>query len=159
MFKRGQVFEGNIPELIHTEVTPPPGFILYGKHKLVVLHNSDSQNIDSRVVIVAPITSAKAEVRRAQREGRHILASYVPLSAADHPFLDHDSYISTAQVMPINREWLHADPVGKIDDVKLWEIGYLLVSNLELFDVVEDLALQKVQSMYGIGEAAAGSED
>lgn len=158
MFKRGQVFEGNIPESIHTDVTPRPGFFLTGKHKLVMLHDWDAPGIDSRIAIVAPITSAKAEVNRAQREGRNILESYVPLLASEHHFLKHDSYISTSQIMPVNREWLYSDPIGSLEKVKVWELSYILISNLGLFEVVQDLAFQELTKQLSFYEAASGIE-
>lgn len=95
-FERGFVFEGNIPKSIHTSLTPEPGFFLHGQHKLITLHDSDFPDIDKRMALVVPITSAKSEVQKAQREKRNILASYVPIGSKEHPFLDHDSYVSTS---------------------------------------------------------------
>lgn len=161
-FKRGQVFEGNIPESIHTQITPKPGFFLHGKHKLVVLHDHDTQFIDPRIVMVVPITSAKAEVAKAQKERRDIYPSYVPIGKDDHSFLDNDSYLSTVQIMPINRQWLHSDSIGTVEEAKLWEMSFHMVVNLGLGQVVQDLAYQQMQEKYGhlvsLDEVAAADE-
>jgi hypothetical protein len=161
-FTRGSVIEGNIPESIHTDITPKPGFFLHGKHKLIMLHDSDLDTIDPRIALVVPITSAKAEVTRAQREGRDVIASYVQIGQADHPFLDYDCYISTSQIMPINRKWLHTEIIGSVEESKLLEMSYYMVLNFGLQQVVQDLVFQEIQNTYGhlinISEAAAGSE-
>jgi hypothetical protein len=81
---------------------------LHGEHKLIVLHDSDFTDINPNVALVVPITTAEAEKKKALKEGRPIFASYVPLLQADYPFLDHDSYVSTGQVCPVNRKWLES---------------------------------------------------
>jgi hypothetical protein len=92
-FKRGYIFTGHIPEPNLTSFTPPPSFILYGQHDLIVLHDHDFADINPQLALVVPITSAKAEKKLAHKEGRSVLMSYVPLLKADYPFLEHDSYV------------------------------------------------------------------
>ena len=69
-------------------------------------------------------------------------------------FLEKKSYISTSQIMPINREWL-TDPVGKLEEMKLWELSFQLIYNLGLMSIVEELALDKIQEYLQLDESAA----
>lgn len=157
-FERGFVFKGNIPEPKLTSLTPPPSFILYGEHRLIVLHSSDFPDIDPRMALVIPITSAKAEKKRAQKEGRFIRASYVPIPKDGHPFLEHDSYASTAQICPVNREWLN-QYVGTIRPELMNQIDMQVILNIGAMNTVVQLAQKLYEKRpHQQEETAAGNE-
>ncbi|MEK5061109.1 hypothetical protein BK126_26720 [Paenibacillus sp. FSL H7-0326] len=142
-FKRGYVAKAHIPESIHTSTTPKPGFFLFGVHYVIVLHDHDAADIKKDMALVLPITSAKAEVEKAQKEGRSILPSYIPINKSDHEFLDRDSYVSTAQMMPINRKWLD-QYVGQINPAHMSLIDIQVINNLGLME----MAIQMGQALY-----------
>jgi len=157
-FKRGFIIKGAIPpqDARPNTPTPPPSFVLHGEHYLVMLHDSDNADVDPRTVLVVPITSAEGEQRRAHREGRSIFSSYIPLAAADYPFLDHDSYVSTSQIMPINRNWL-INYVDQIHEDKMAEIDLQVVHNVGLMETVSQMA-EQIYELRRIREAAAAAQ-
>ncbi|PZM63718.1 type II toxin-antitoxin system PemK/MazF family toxin [Paenibacillus dendritiformis] len=159
-FQRGQVFEGQFPDLKYDEVlTPRPSFVLVGKHKFIMMNDHKNPDINPNLVMAIPITSARAEVAKAQKEGRSILASYVPLSKEDHPFLDHDSYASLTQMVPMSRKWFYDDPLGKIKEEKMLEIDFQLIRTEGLGKAVETMIETYVASkLQELQEAAAGKE-
>lgn len=158
-FKRGYVTWTSIPESIHTSETPEPGFFLKGKHLAIVLHDHDSLDIRKDLALVIPITSAKAEVTRAQKEGRAILPSYVPILKADHPFLDNDSYVSTSQPMPVNRLWMDQF-LGEVNPGLMELIDFQVIQNIGLMEMVMKMAqsLYQEQLEQMAQEAAAAGE-
>ena len=93
----------------------------------VVLHDSDDVNYDVSQVLITPITSAKAAVR----DGK-LLVTHVELLPSEYAFIKNKSFVSTHQIMPINREWLDKNSKGEIISSKLLEIdlGILLASDL-----------------------------
>ncbi|EJW13784.1 PemK-like protein [Paenibacillus alvei] len=140
-FKRGQVYEGNFPELkYHDVLTPRPGYVLHGKHKFVMLQSHDYQGVNPHSVLVLPITSAKAEVAKAHKEGRSVRASYVLLLKEDYPFLDHDSYVSTDQPVAMNRKWFYPDLVGELKEEKMFEVDFAYMYSCNLQDAVMEYA-------------------
>lgn len=152
-FKRGYVAWTNIPEPIHTSDTPKPGFFLYGRHMAIVLHDHDAPDIKENMALVVPITSATAEVNKAQKKGRAILPSYVPILKSEHDFLDCDSYISTAQIMPVNRKWMD-QYIGSVDPGLMELVDLQVIQNIGLMDMVMKMA----QSLYHTQlETAAGT--
>lgn len=157
-FKRGYIIKGYIPKQDVREGTdtPPPSFILHGEHKFIVLHDSDFADINPNVALVVPITTADAEKRKAVKEGRTILASYVPLLKEDYPFLDHDSYVSTGQVCPVNRKWLESY-VDLIRPEKMAEIDIQVIQNIGLMETVTQMA-EHIYEFRKIQEVAAASE-
>ena len=150
-FFRGQVFNGNIPEFKYNEnITPRPGFVLQGKHRLIMLHDHDFSGIDIRQALVVPITSAKAEVGRAQREGRSVIASYVEIDKLRHPFLDDDSYISVGQIMPINRKWLiEEQPIGEVESDKMAEVDFVMIRTYGLHETVMAYVAERIKEELG----------
>lgn len=159
-FKRGYVTWTSIPESIHTADTPKPGFFLSGRHMAIVLHDHDSREIRKDMALVLPITTAKSEVAKAQKEGRDILPSYVPILKADHPFLEHDCYVSTAQLMPINRKWMD-QYIGEINQEHMELIDVQVIQNIGLMEMVVKMAhsLYQEQLEQMTREAAAGNAD
>ncbi|MFB4324602.1 type II toxin-antitoxin system PemK/MazF family toxin [Priestia sp. BR_2] len=163
-FVRGEVYNGNIPEFNFVDgITPEPGYVLKGQHMMIVIHNHDSKIHHSRSVMVIPITSAKAEVQKAQREGRAVRSAYVEIEKADHPFLDHDSFASTEQMIAINREWLLPDKVGTITEEKMMEIDFQMIRTNGLQRAVQNIAEAfyeaKMEAQEAALMAAAGSEE
>ncbi|WP_027093370.1 type II toxin-antitoxin system PemK/MazF family toxin [Cohnella thermotolerans] len=126
---------------------------------MIVLHDSDAVELDRRLALVVPITSATAERKRAFKEGRPILESYVPLSPEDYPFLQHESYVSTAQICPINRKWL-VSYIDKIQPAKMEEIDLHVIRNIGLMNTVVKLAerLYRDQLFKADAETAADHE-
>lgn len=156
-FERGYIIKGYIPaqDVRKGTDTPPPSFILQGQHSLIVLHDSDFADINPKMALVVPITSATAEKQKAEREGRTILPSYIPLLKADYPFLEHDSYVSTAQVCPVNREWLESY-IDVIQPAKMFEIDIQVIQNVGIMETVTRMA----EHIYNVRleEIAGGSE-
>lgn len=158
-FKREFVFVGYIPKQVFAVQTPPPSFVLHGEHMLIVLHDSDIIGLDNRLALVVPITSAKAERKRAFKEGRSILESYVPLSPEDYPFLNHESYASTGQICPINREWLDAY-IDNIQPAKMEEIDLQVIRNIGLMSTIGKLAAKCYRDQMIVEvETASSNED
>ncbi|MGN7457487.1 PemK-like protein [Paenibacillus pasadenensis] len=167
-FVRGSVIKAKIPPIDDkvfegkgkdTGNFKRPSFVIEGEHRFVMLHDSDQADIDSRWVLAAPITSASAEAKKALKEGRSILASYIPVERESYTFLEHDSYISSAQIFPMNRLWLYDVILGQISPEKMAEFDTQLIRNTGLMPTV--LALAKILAVenYGIDEAAAGQEN
>jgi hypothetical protein len=156
-FERGFVIKGYIPkqEVKVGGNTPPPSFILQGQHNLIVLHDSDFADINPKSALVVPITTAQAEKDRAAKEGRSIIFSYVPLLKADYPFLDHDSYVSTGQVCPVNRDWLESY-VDLIKPEKMTEIDIQVIQNVGLMGTVTQMA-EHIYEIRRIQEAEAAA--
>jgi mRNA-degrading endonuclease toxin of MazEF toxin-antitoxin module len=156
-FKRGYVSWAEVPKSQHTVSTPEPGFVLHGRHMVVTLHDQGHPDLKPGSVIVVPITSATAEVKKALKENRNIIPSYVQISKNEHPFLDQDSYISTGQIMALNQEWLD-QYIGSLSNGCMEEVDLQVVSNLGLMDLVVKLS----ESIYGDriaqSEAAAASQ-
>lgn len=98
-----------------------------------MLHDSNDPDIPSRVVVAAPITTARSF------QGRTIPDSFVPIDKQRHKFLAYDSYISTHQVMPLNREWLNDTPAGRLRPAKMVSLDLQLVGTLGLQKVVQKL--------------------
>lgn len=160
MFKRGQVFKGYIPEFKDDPRAPKPGFILYGEHRFITLHDDDEAQISKSIVLVVPITTARAEVAKAHKEQRNILESFVFLQKRLYHFLDHDSYASTAQTFPASRKWLDEMPIGQIDDQKMREIDFQMIRTYGLLNAVRSIAEQYAAEQIALlqSEAAAGDE-
>ncbi|WP_445662001.1 type II toxin-antitoxin system PemK/MazF family toxin [Bacillus sp. FSL K6-6540] len=117
-FQRGDVFLVDVPKMDKfPKGSPRPSYVLQGKHHFVMLHGSDEFSVPPRSVLAMPITS----LENALAKGQRIAPSYVELDKQRHPFLDHDSYISTHQTMPLSRLWLHT-PTGKIHPDKMFEV-------------------------------------
>ncbi|MDO3409861.1 type II toxin-antitoxin system PemK/MazF family toxin [Saccharibacillus sp. CPCC 101409] len=142
-FKRGYVAKAKLPKTLHTSETPEPGFAMHGEHFVILLHDDTNPDIDSRSALVMPITSARAEVKKAARQNRQMLLAYVPIDQARHPFLEDDSYVSTGQVMPINRAWLD-QYVGEVHTDTMEEIDLQAIQNLGLMS----MALKLGEELY-----------
>ncbi|MEB8637788.1 PemK-like protein [Bacillus cereus] len=160
IFKRGQVFKGYIPEFKDDPRAPKPGFILYGEHRFIVLHDDDEAHISKNIVLVVPITTATAEVTKAFKEKRNILESYVLLQKSHYHFLDHDSYASTAQTFPASRKWIEETAIGQIDEKKLREIDFQMIRTYGLMNAVKSIAEQYAAEQMALfqAEAAAGEK-
>lgn len=160
-FQRGDVFNAYVPKIPSSQFpqqSPPPSYILEGLHKFVVLHDSNDREMPSKSVVAVPITSIKTSVARDQ-----IRPSYVPLDKARHSFLDHDSYISTHQPMPLSRNWLSEKPLGKIDPVKMTEVDLQMIRTTGLESTVQQLIQAKIREQAkafekGMEQAAASRE-
>ena len=111
--------------------------------------------------MVIPITSAKAEVQKAQREGRAVRSAYVEIEKADHPFLDHDSFASTEQMIAINREWSLPDKVGTITEEKMMEIDFQMIRTNGLQRAVQNIAEAFYEAKWKLKKSphGAGSEE
>lgn len=157
-FKRGDVFNAYVPKLKESPRSPLPSYILEGSHNFVVLSDSNDPTLPRKSVMVAPITSLNTAVNR-----NNVKPSYVPLEKNTHPFLDHDSYISTHQSFPISRNWLGEVPVGKIEPEKMSEVDLQMLRTLGLENTVSKIvhtALNKQMESFerAMGEAAPSRE-
>ncbi|WP_411345358.1 type II toxin-antitoxin system PemK/MazF family toxin [Paenibacillus sp. WLX1005] len=141
-FQRGWVIKAHFPETKESIDTPKPSFIMKGLHFAIVLHDHDFEDVDSRSVLVVPITTAKAEANRAQKENRSVMGSLVRITQEKHPFLDHDSYVSTGQVVTLNREWLDSYK-GEMDPDTMLQVDLQLIQTLNLYEAVETLIALK----------------
>lgn len=159
-FQRGQVFKGYIPEFKDDPRAPKPGFILYGEHRFIVLHDHDEAQISKNFVLIVPITTAKSEVAKAHKEKRNILDSYVLLESSHYHFLDHDSYASTAQPFPASRKWIEETSIGQIDEKKMRDIDFQMIRTYGLINAVQFIAEQYAAKQMALfqSEAAAGDE-
>ena len=142
-FKRGWVIKAHFPETKESSTTPHPSFIMKGLHFAVVLHDHDFAEVDPRTVLVVPITTAKAEADRAQKEKRSVIGSLVKITRDKHPFLDHDSYVSTGQVVTINRQWLESYK-GDMDPDVMLLVDMQLIRTLNLQEGVETMIALEV---------------
>lgn len=115
-FLRGHVFYAQLPRQEFDNGSFPPSYTIQGEHMVVVLHNSTSNEFDEMQVLVAPITSAKAAV-----DNNKIQPTHVQLLPTDGAGVKRECYISTHQIMPINREWLD-NKKGKLKDIKMLEV-------------------------------------
>lgn len=141
-FERGQVFYASLPDVVFNKRIVPPSFTIKGRHMVVALHDSKDRQYDPRQVLVAPITAAEA----ARSMGR-ILPSHVPINQGDYDFIKKDCYVSTHQVMPINREWLDLRPEGKFDNDLMWGIDLGLIHAGGLMKTVMDYAREQAQDL------------
>lgn len=146
-FLRRDVLRIHVPEYAFDEIAGPPGFAMFGTHYFIMLHDHNSMDVPSRSAVVCPITSAKAEVNRAVREGRSITPCYVPINNKDHPFLHNDtSYAATHQIISVNREWITShDLEGTIQPDKMFEIDFGIIRTEGLIDTVNKIALTIVE--------------
>lgn len=140
-FKRGDVFYSQLPEQIYSYGTFAPSFTIQGEHMVVVLHNSDDINFDQSQVLVTPITSASAAVR----EGK-LLATHLELLPEDFSFLKSKSFVSTHQIMPINREWLDRFSKGDITP-KMIEVDLRIVLACDILISVNKLVSERISEL------------
>ncbi|MGM1023153.1 MAG: type II toxin-antitoxin system PemK/MazF family toxin [Bacillota bacterium] len=138
-FKRGDVFNVYVPEMKGSVQSPPPSFVLHGNHSFVVLSDSNDRALPPKSIMAIPITSADTAVNSGKMK-----PSYVPIDKSTHPFLDHDSYISTHQAMPLSRHWLGEVPIGKIDPSKMVEVDLQMVRTCGLQETVQKLISTQV---------------
>ncbi|MEK4983631.1 type II toxin-antitoxin system PemK/MazF family toxin [Bacillus sp. FSL K6-6540] len=156
-FERGYVCWTNIPESNHTYDTPKPGFFLHGRHMCIVLHDHDLPDIRNDLALVVPITSAKAEVKKALKENRSILPSYVPIVKTEYGFLEEDSYVSTAQIMPVNRNWMD-QYIDKVEPEFMELVDLQIIQNIGLMSMVAKMAQSLYQDKLVEVEAAVTKE-
>lgn len=157
-FQRGYIIHAHVPKAIHTADTPPPSFFLYGEHDFIMLHDSDFEDIDPRMALAVPITSATAEVKKAIKENRDLLASYIFLNQEEYSFLDHDSYISTSQIMPINRSWL-VDFKDQVSESDMAKLDLQVIVNLGLMETVMGIAQKLYEGRLNRQVAATSEEE
>lgn len=108
-----------------------------------------------------PITSAKAEVERALREKRSVRDTYVKLDCDQLDFLKNDSYVSTEQIISINREWLHEDPIGHLPNDVLLQIDFQLIRTMGLQKAVQTIIEERIAQITfpSMLETAANQEE
>ncbi|MFB5678823.1 hypothetical protein [Paenibacillus terreus] len=155
-FERGDVFSAYVPPLKDSVESPRPSYILEGYHKFVMMHDSSDRDLPGKSVVALPITSLDSLRNR-------VIPSYVDLDKARHPFLDHDSYISTHQPIPLSRHWLGEVPVGKIHPDKMLEVDLQMIRTVGLEQTVHALISHKLKEQLqeferGMDQAAAGRE-
>ena len=132
-FKRGDVFYSRMPKQIFDENVQPPAYTLFGEHMVVVLYDSDDKNFDLSQVLIVPITSATATVRSG-----NLLPTHIELLPVEFSFIKKQSYVSTHQIMPINREWLDLSSKGDIS-AKMLEIDLAIALATDLTNSMDDI--------------------
>jgi hypothetical protein len=147
-FIRGQVFNANLPETKFTRKINPPSPIPNGERYVVVLHDANNTNYDPRQVLIAPIFK-ESEIAISSVP---LLISHIQMKVSEYDFLGEDSYISTHQIMPINRGWFNVHPVGKIEDIDLiyrMDLGIIHAAGLMgiIHEIIKDEA-EKQQLSY-----------
>lgn len=107
------------------------GRVIEGPHMAVVLHDG---GVPANTVITAPISSAE----NPDGTPRPLLPSDVILEVANHPFLQHKSYVKTRQIITVTRSRLR-DVVGALDQEASIRLSLAIVEVLDLREVVEAL--------------------
>ena len=106
------------------------------------MHDADNVNYDSRQVLIAPIFNELELLN----SGDSLLISHIPIKASDYGFLGEDSYISTHQIMPINRSWLRTPSTGEINDLDLiYRMDLGIIHAAGLMGVIQDIIHEEAE--------------
>lgn len=141
-FKRGDVFYSQMPQQIFNLKTQPPSYTLNDEHMVVVLHDSNDVNYDPSQVLIVPITSASSAVKNDK-----LLPTHISVSPENFSFIKKESYISTHQIMPINREWLDKRTKGSVGNSKMLEIDLGIVLASDLNNSIHELIELKINEL------------
>jgi len=145
-YERCDIFIANLPETKFEGRISFPSPIAQGLRHVVVLHNPNELVHDSRMVLIAPIILFS----ELETSGSPLLASHIPIETKDFPFLTEDAFISTHQLMSINRDWLNPTKCGKItslDHVYRMDLSIIQVAGLieHLQREIIEIAKEKLQ--------------
>ncbi|MFM9280899.1 type II toxin-antitoxin system PemK/MazF family toxin [Paenibacillus jiagnxiensis] len=155
-FERGDVFGAYVPPIKDSIESPRPSYILEGYHKFVMMHDSSDRDLPGKSVVAIPITSLDKGTSR-------VPPSYVELDKDRHPFLNHDSYISTHQPISLSRQWLGEVSAGKIHPDKMLEVDLQMIRTVGLEQTLHGLIAHKLKEQLqeferGMDQAAASRE-
>jgi mRNA-degrading endonuclease toxin of MazEF toxin-antitoxin module len=142
-FKRGEVFYVNLPA--EPEVEPDPSRVMEGRHRCVVLFDSE---FPRKTVTIVPITS----LYKKNGERKETIVTDLILQASNYTNAEgtykntivKDSFIRTEQIRSVSRHLLE-EKIGKLLPSDMMKLDVYLIASLQLQNTVSKLIEAEVE--------------